>query len=187
MFGHVIRGTLVTLRPLRADEAELMISWFEDTEIIRFLKMRFPPSLTAEKEWLETMGKASDHGVWGIEREGRLIGTTGLHHVDWVNQRAVTGTVIGDKSAWNQGIASEVMTLRTRYAFTQLPLRKLQSSFIDGNQYSWGAQLKAGYRQVGRHREHHFRDGTWRDEVLTEILRSDWLAANPDSAPPVQT
>jgi RimJ/RimL family protein N-acetyltransferase len=179
MFGPVIPGSLITLRPPRIEEAEVMISWFADPDITRFLLLRFPPSLTGEKEWLETMGKSAEHVIWAIERDGRIVGNTGLHDIDWVNQRAVTGTVIGDKSAWNQGIATEVMALRTRYAFTQLPLRKLQSTFIDGNQYSWGAQQKAGYRQVGRHREHHFRDGSWRDEVLTEVLRSDWLAANP--------
>lgn len=156
-----------------------MISWFEDPEVLRFLVLRFPPNLTAEKEWVETMAKAGDHVIWGIDRDGRLIGTTGLHHIDWVNQRAGTGTVIGDKRAWGQGIASEVMALRTRYAFTQLPLRKLHSSFIDGNEASWRAQQKAGYRQVGRYREHEFRDGSWRDEILTEVLKSDWLAAQP--------
>ena len=179
MFGPVIRGKLITLRPPRAEEAPVMISWFEDPEITRFLLLQFPPSLAAEQGWIETMAKAPDHVIWGIERDGRLIGTTGLHHIDWPNQRAGTGTVIGDKSAWRMGIASEVMALRTRYAFTQLPLRKLHSSFIDGNEASWRAQEKAGYRQAGRYHEHEFRDGRWRDEVLTEILRSDWLAANP--------
>ncbi|HEY8736863.1 MAG TPA: GNAT family protein [Candidatus Dormibacteraeota bacterium] len=179
MFGPVIHGALVTLRPPRLDEAELMVSWFDDMEITRFLLLQFPPSLAGEKEWIETMSKANDHVIWGIEREGRLIGTTGLHQINWPNQRAGTGTVIGDKTAWHQGIASEVMALRTRYAFTQLPLRKLHSSFIDGNQASWRAQEKAGYRQVGRYREHEFRDGSWRDEILTEVLKSDWVASKP--------
>lgn len=179
MFGPVIPGRLVTLRPPRIEEAAQMASWFEDLEVTRFLKLRFPPSLAAEKEWLENTGKAPDQLVWAIERDNRLIGVTGLHRIDWPNQRAVTGTIVGDKSAWRLGIGSEVMALRTRYAFTQLPLRKLTSSVIDGNQASWRAQQKAGYRQVGRYREHEFRDGTWRDVVLTEVLRSDWMAANP--------
>ena len=171
----MLRGELIVLRPPRIEEAEVMASWFEDMEVTRFLKLRFPPSLAAEKEWLENVGKAPDQVVWGVEREARLIGITGLHRIDWPNQRAVTGTVIGDKSAWRQGIASEVMAMRTRYAFTQLPLRKLTSSFIEGNQASWRAQEKAGYRQAGRYREQEFRDGQWRDEIVTEVLKSDWL------------
>lgn len=178
MFGPVIRGELIVLRPPRVEEAQLMASWFEDMEVTRFLKLRFPPTLDAEKEWLERVGKAPDQVVWGVEREARLIGTTGLHEINWIQQRAGTGTVIGDKSAWRQGIASEVMALRTRYAFTQLALRKLTSSFIEGNEASWRAQQKAGYRQIGRYREQEFRDGEWRDMILTEVLKSDWLKAN---------
>ena len=99
MFGPVIRGTLVMLRPPLIEEAALMNGWFEDMEVTRFLLVRFPPGLAAEKEWIETMAKAPDHVLWGIEREGHLIGVTGLHQIDWANQRAGTGTLIGDKSA----------------------------------------------------------------------------------------
>ncbi|MDQ6709407.1 MAG: GNAT family N-acetyltransferase [Candidatus Dormibacteraeota bacterium] len=180
MFGPVIKGRLVTLRPPRAEEAVMLVTWFEDREITRFMKLQFPPSLDAEKEWLEKMAKGADDIVWAIEMSNRLIGVTGIHKINWPQQRASTGTLIGDKSAWGKGIATEVMALRTRFAFTQLPLRKLHSSVIDGNEASLRAQRKAGYREVGRYHEHWFRDGRWRDEILTEVLKSDWLLANPD-------
>jgi RimJ/RimL family protein N-acetyltransferase len=31
---------------------------------------------------------------------------------------------------------------------------------------------------VGRHRADMFVDGRWRDHVITEVLREDWLKAN---------
>jgi RimJ/RimL family protein N-acetyltransferase len=179
MYGPVIRGKLVTLRPPRIDEASLMVSWFEDMEVSRFLKRRYPPSIEAEKEWIEDMGKASDDVIWAVQLRDQLIGVTGIHGIDWPKQRGTTGMLIGDKAAWGRGVASEVMGLRTRFAFTQMPLRKLNSTYIEGNIASWRAQEKAGYREVGRRREQEFRDGAWLDEVLTEVLRSDWLAANP--------
>ncbi len=180
MFGPIIKGRLVTLRPPRAEDAVMMVTWFEDVEITRFMKLQFPPSLDGEKEWLEKMAKGADDIIWAIEMSNRLIGVTGIHKINWPQQRAGTGTVIGDKSAWGKGIATEVMALRTRFAFTQLPLRKLHSSVIEGNEASLRAQHKAGYREVGRYHEHWFRDGRWRDEILTEVLKSDWQVANPD-------
>jgi len=86
--------------------------------------------------------------------------------------------VIGDKSAWGKGLGRELMQLRAAYAFTQLPLRKLKSAYLAGNEASARAQRSAGYKEVGRWTRDRFIDGEWKDEVLTELLREDWAKAN---------
>ena len=83
--------------------------------------------------------------------------------------------MLGDRAAWGKGIATEVMQLRTAFAFEQLNLHKLSSSYLDGNEASARAQARAGYREIGRMRDHCFRDGRWLDEIITEVLREDWL------------
>jgi RimJ/RimL family protein N-acetyltransferase len=70
------------------------------------------------------------------------------------------------------------MQLRARYAFTQLPLRKLKSGYLDGNEASGRAQVAAGYREVGRHRAEHFIAGRYVDLIVTELLRDEWLKEN---------
>jgi len=52
MYGPILKGTQVILRPPRLDDAPAMAGWFEDVEVTRFLKLQFPPSVDAEKEWL---------------------------------------------------------------------------------------------------------------------------------------
>jgi len=59
-----------------------------------------------------------------------------------------------------------------------MPLRKLKSSYFDGNVASGKAQAAAGYREVGRHHADRFVDGRWVDEILTEVMREDWLKSN---------
>jgi ribosomal-protein-alanine N-acetyltransferase len=178
MYGPVIQGKLVTLRPPRPDDAAVMITWFEDMEVTRFLLLRHPPSMDMEKEWLDRMARSPDDVIWVIEYQGHAVGTTALHMIDWRNGAATTGTVIGDKSVWGKGLGRELMRLRARYAFTQLPLRKLKSAYLEGNDASARAQAAAGYREVGRHRADMFVDGRWRDHILTEVLREDWEKAN---------
>jgi RimJ/RimL family protein N-acetyltransferase len=174
MYGPVIQGKLVRLRPPRAEDAPAVITWFEDMEVTRFLLLRHPPSIDMEKEWLDRMARSPDDVVWFVECEGQLVGTTALHMIDWKNGFATTGTVIGDKSAWGKGLGRELMQLRTRYAFTQLPLRKLKSAYLEGNEASAKAQAAAGYREIGRHKADMFIDGRWRDHILTEVLREEW-------------
>jgi [ribosomal protein S5]-alanine N-acetyltransferase len=102
------------------------------------------------------------------------VGVTGIHFIDWPNQHGVTGTLIGDKTVWGKGIAGELMKLRADFAFTQTTLRKLKSGYIEGNEASRRAQMAAGYRESGRRRQEHFREGRWLDQIDTELLREDW-------------
>jgi len=155
-----------------------MIGWFEDLETTRFLGLRNPPSIEMEKQWLETTAKDPNSVIWVMEVGGVAVGTTGIREIDWKNGFGTTGTLIGDRSVWGQGVGSEAMRLRARYAFVQMPLRKLKSSYFDGNVASGKAQAAAGYREVGRHRADRFVDGRWVDEILTEVLREDWAKTN---------
>jgi RimJ/RimL family protein N-acetyltransferase len=180
VYGPVIEGERFRLRPPREDDAETMISWFEDLEITARLLRRNPPSLEEEKEWLKKMAVDPSSLIWVIEHEGKAVGTTGLHGIDWVNQRGVTGTLIGDKSVWGKGIAGEMMKKRADFLFTEFNLHKLESGFLEGNEASRRAQLGAGYKEVGRLREQFFREGRWIDHITTELLRDDWEKGRPD-------
>jgi RimJ/RimL family protein N-acetyltransferase len=178
MYGPVIQGKLIRLRPPKPADAEVMIGWFDDMEATRFLQLRNPPSMEMEKEWLESTGKDPNSVIWVIEADARAVGTTGIREIDWKNGFGITGTLIGDKTQWKKGIGREAMQLRARYAFTAMPLRKLKSSYFDGNVASGRAQAAAGYREVGRFRADRYVDGRWVDEIITEVLREDWLKAN---------
>lgn len=178
MYGPVIQGKLVRLRPPRPDEAAAMATWFEDLEVTRFIKLRHPPSVDVEKEFLDTMARDADAVFWAVEHDGRLVGGTSIRGIDWKNGFGTTGTVIGDKKVWGKGLGRELMQLRAAYAFTQLPLRKLKSGYLEGNEASARAQKSAGYREVGRWNKDRFIDGKWLDHILTELVREDWLKAN---------
>ena len=174
MFGPVLEGRVARLRPPREADLAVVMLWFEDLEVTRTLAAVLAPSEAGEREWFERAGKAQNQVSWLIEHEGRPVGTTGIVGIDWVNQRGSTGIVL-DRAAWGKGIATEVMQLRTAFAFEQLNLHKLSSSYLDGNEASARAQARAGYREIGRLRDHFFRDGRWLDEIITEVLREDWL------------
>ncbi|HVS47427.1 MAG TPA: GNAT family protein, partial [Candidatus Dormibacteraeota bacterium] len=140
-------------------------------------ELRNPPSIDTEKEWLDSTAKDPNSVIWVVEVDGRAVGTTGIREIDWKNGFGTTGTLIGDRSLWGKGIGREAMQLRSTYAFKQLPLRKLKSSYFAGNEASGRAQAAAGYHEVGRHRADRFVDGQWVDEIITEVLREDWEKA----------
>ena len=174
MFGPVLKGQKVTLRPPDETDPAKFVAWFADTEVTRYLALVFPLSVQQEEDFIKRIGESKNDVWWVIEAEGRAIGATGIHRIDWINSRGITGTLIGDKSAWRKGYGSESMAMRTEYAFRQLNLHKLKSGAFMENEPSKRALQKAGYRQVGVEREESWRDGKWHDHWLCEVLRSEW-------------
>jgi RimJ/RimL family protein N-acetyltransferase len=179
VFGPVLKGQKVTLRPPDEKDPAKFVAWFADTEVTRYLGTAFPISLAQEEDFVKRVGESKNDVWWAIEAEGRTIGATGIHRIDWINAHAITGTVIGDKSCWRKGYGSEAMALRTEYAFRQLNLHKLKSGAFMENEPSKRALQKAGYREVGVYREDFWRDGRWHDHWECEVLRSDWERDHP--------
>lgn len=178
MYGPIIKGSMCRLRPPRLEDAARIVSWWEDLEVTARLMSPFPRSIEEQEAWIRDRATDESEILWMVEYQGRVVGLTGVHQIDWRNLHGRGGTVIGDKTVWGHGIARELMQLRATFVFRQTPLRKLKSGYIQGNDASWRAQSAAGYREVGRHHEEVFRDGVWLDYILTELRRSDWAAAS---------
>lgn len=174
MFGPVLRGEKVTLRPADDTDPPRFVAWLSDLDVSRYLGRRVGWALHQEVEFFKKAGEDKNSVLWVIEGDGETIGATGIHAIDWQNAHATTGIAIGRKEAWGRGYASEAMALRTRYAFRDLNLRKLMTEVFVDNVASRTALEKTGYRTVGTHREHFFSAGTWHDVWLGEVLRSDW-------------
>jgi RimJ/RimL family protein N-acetyltransferase len=176
MLGPTLAGHLVTLAPLKPEHLEHYVEWFADPEVTQYLAVDRAVTLKQEEEWLDRVSRSDSDVAWGIFAEGQHIGGAGITEIDWRSRHAMTGTVIGDKSWWGRGVASEAMALRTRYAFEELALEKLMTTVFEGNTASRRALEKVGYQTVGIHRHHEFRHNRWWDVWIGELLREDWLA-----------
>ncbi len=185
MLGPVIEGERVRLEPPRPEHAHAYLGWLADMEVTRYLRTRFPPTLCQEEAALEKLAEDPHQIAWAItlKEGGKLIGATVLEKIDWRNRDAESGIMIGDRSEWGRGHASEVMRLRTEYAFMELGLRKVWTGVEVPNVASRRALEKTGYRQCGLLRRHFFVNGQWLDVWMAEIHREDWERARACSAP----
>src|SRR5438270_13490788 len=60
MFGPLLRGDKVILRPARENDAEHFVRWFADMEVTRFLARRMAITLQQELEFLKRIGESKD-------------------------------------------------------------------------------------------------------------------------------
>src|SRR5437870_11710993 len=147
MFGPVLRGEKCTLRPPRKEEAETYMGWFKDPEVIRYTLQVGPMSIWQEEDFIKRMAEETNAISWVIEVDGRPVGWTGVGGINWRNGNGESGIVIGDKSLWGKGIASEAITVRTKLCFRELRLHKIRTRADMETETTSRAPMKAGSRR----------------------------------------
>lgn len=174
-----LKGQRVRLVPIdRERHLENYVRWMNDPDVTRWLLRFLPMTRQEEEEWFTNVVRSRDDVVWAIHDEhDRHIGGTGVHGIDWLSRSATTGIFIGDKSAWGQGYGSEVMQVRTAWAFEELGLHRLKSECFVENEASARALAKAGYRRIGVARQSRWRHGQWHDTILWDNLAADYFDA----------
>ena len=90
MFGPVLKGDRVTLRPADDSDPPRFVPWFADMEVTRYLGRRSAVALYMEEEILKRFGESDDTVFWMIEAGGETIGATGIHAIDWLSRHATT-------------------------------------------------------------------------------------------------
>ncbi len=176
MLGPILRGTLINLEPPRVEDLELFVKWFGDPEKTQNLLARFPFTLKQEQEWFDRVAGSQTDVFWVIRLDGVTVGNTAIHNLDWINRRGITGTFIAEQVHRSRGFGSEVVRLRTRYAFEELGLERLETESFAHNISMHRALQKSGYREIGRRRHYVFKGGVWIAALIFELLREDWLA-----------
>src|SRR5437899_2038100 len=155
MLGPVLRGEKVSLEPAQPEDAPLRCRWFADLELSRFWTGPDAPSLRQEEESFERWARDQSGVTWRITLEGRTIGSAWLCDIDWRNRQAWQGLVIGERSEWGKGYGSEVVKLRTAFAFQELGLERLETSSLESNIGMHRALERSGFHKIGV-RHHRF-------------------------------
>ncbi len=171
------KGKKVGLRPILEEDITLFHSWINDPEVRKYLNNSFPMSLTDEEKYFERISNSSKNDVTLAvvrKKDNVLLGSVGLHKIDYINGTASTGSMYGRKSEWNKGYATEAKMILLEYAFMTLNLRKICSVAICGNIGSIKHNMNCGYKKEGIRKSHYFRDGQYHDAVMLAVFKKDW-------------
>jgi diamine N-acetyltransferase len=101
------------------------------------------------------------------------VGSIDLFDFDPFHKRAGIGILI-DESFRRKGFAVEALNLLIEYCFNTLYLHQLYCSIEQSNKESINLFTKAGFSACGIKKEWLFRNGTWTDELMFQLInRSD--------------
>lgn len=151
LLARPIETPRLSLRTLEAtDVGNAYVEWLRDPEVVRYLEVRFLPPQDAEqiRAFVESANTSASNLLLGIFRkeDDVHIGNIKLGPVVREHGRATVGYLIGDRSSWGRGYASEAIHAVARHAIETMGLKKITAGCYETNVGSSKALLKAGFK-----------------------------------------
>lgn len=160
----------IYLRQLSSDEVTAdYLAWMNDHQVTQYLESRFyPQTMESIRQFVDDC--AADPACLFLAVRDRVtdkhIGNIKLHRIDTRHHSAEMSIMIGDKSFWGKGIATEAIKLLSSYAFTVLGLHKLTAECYSVNGGSRRAFEKAGYLLEGVRQKQYLCEGNYVDACV---------------------
>jgi RimJ/RimL family protein N-acetyltransferase len=172
-----ILGQKIYLRPIQAEDIELLLEGENDPGVRETLFLAQPLDSDMARERLTRFSQAKDSLVLTIvdRNTEQAIGQTAFFRIDWVSRAAIFYLAVLKPEFWAKGIGSEATSLMVDYAFETLNLNRIQLHVFAGNQAAIKIYQKVGFIQEGVLRQAMFHHGKYCDFWVMGILRSDFI------------
>lgn len=173
-----IKGKKITLRAIEEKDLDVLHKWANDPSIWHLLGgWHFPSSMDYMQEWFTKEKYDNLNHRFAIDAPDiGIIGTANLVEIDWKNNHAFHGMMLGDKDIRGKGYGLDTIMTIMKYAFEELHLERLDGSMIEYNQISLNIYCnKLGWKEEGRQRNWYFRKNKYWDRVMVGITRQDYF------------
>ena len=175
--GFRIEGSKVYLRPVALKDAtRRYCTWLNDPVVNRQTESRYVKTKMGDlKKYVAASLKSTANFFFAIieKKSERHIGNIKIDSVVtpfWDHRLGEVGLIIGEKSCWGKGYATEAIRLVTAFAFERAGLHKLTAQCYATNLGSAKAFLRAGFIQEGARRSHVRFDGKHVDLMLFGVI-----------------
>lgn len=177
-YQKFVEGTSVYLREVReSDVNENYYNWLNDPEINQFLETRyFPRSLDNIRGFVKNMDGNSNELFLAIcdSATDKHIGNIKLGPINWTHRFAEISLLVGDKTYWGKGIATEAIRLVTELAFYRLNLHKVKAGCYAQNIGSRKAFEKVGFELEGVMKKQWIVNGEYQDQLYLGLCMEDY-------------
>ncbi len=101
-----------------------------------------------------------------------MIGSCGLHDVDWISRTCDLGIAIYAKKDWGQGLGSEALELLIDFGWTHLNMRRIELCVHSHNSRAKAVYEKLGFKVYGTAHNKYYMDGKYVDTDYMELFRT---------------
>ena len=169
----ILKGRLITLRPLRTSDAELTFQW-RHSERAQYLNSG-AASVEAQREWILRNAQSGDMNFI-IEYQKISVGMIALVDINHIHHSFSVGRLlIGDEATvGNAPVVFDAETILLDYAFETLNMHSMYGEVMGTNTGVLKLRKYLHYQQAGVYKEHYYVDGKYVDAILFSLLKDDY-------------
>jgi RimJ/RimL family protein N-acetyltransferase len=172
----------VWLQPFTRDYvSERYVSWLNTPEVMRYSEQRFHHhTLASCREYAESFTGTPNY-FWAIVAKDQSLGHIGNMnaYVDERHQVADIGILLGERSVWGRGYATEAWLAACDFLLRNLGLRKVTAGTLSINTPMLRLMERVGMSPDGRRPRQYLWDDQEVDIVHAALFRTDWLVRYP--------
>lgn len=174
----MLRGELITLRPITPADLEQLEQWSNDPEFnTEYGNFGLVPYGQVEQRFGENGMLGRRYGrLVIVTYDGTLAGEVSYHSVSYGPNEGSQAYNIGITIAAEHrghGYGTEAQRLLASYLFATHPIMRVEASTDVTNHAEQRALEKAGFQRDGVLRKAQWRNGAWHDLVLYSKLRGE--------------
>lgn len=173
-----ILGKKVILKAIEETDLITLHRWANEPALQDVIgNIYFPSSMEFHKNWFKNLAADQLNQRLAVHApELGLIGVSSIKNIDWRNNRAWHGLMLGDVDIRGKGYGIDAVMATMRYAFDEMHLQRLDGSIIEYNTTSYKFYCeKLGWKVEGTRRNYYFHKGKYWDQIVVGITHADYL------------
>lgn len=168
----------ITLRALTKEDAKISWKW-RNEDSMRHFYAGHPFFINIEKEeaWIAKVASSDiPLAAFGVEeiKTNTLIGMVFLKDINLIHRNAEFAIFIGNETVKGKGYATEATLKALDFAFNNLNLNRVFLKVQEDNSSAIKLYQKCNFTQEGVLRKSVFKNGTYLDEVVMSVLKSEY-------------
>jgi len=143
------------------------ISWLNDEEVIKYNSHGvFPNNAFKTQEYINSIQVSKTALVFAIieKSSNTHIGNASIQSIDYINSNADLAILLGEKSSWGKGYASEIFTILIEHSFNKLNLHKITAGTTSDN-----IAMQKVITKLNMNKEATLKDQMQRDRKFIDI------------------
>ncbi|MFO7742417.1 MAG: GNAT family N-acetyltransferase [Anaerolineae bacterium] len=169
----ILRAERVTLRPMREKDAKLIVEWRNDPAIRKWLFSDRTLTVESHLEWFRRPKPDRLDYVICLREARRPIGTVSFTRIEPQEATAEVGILLGDRTQWGEGLATETYRRWLPFGFRRLDLQYIYGRTLSTNHRNIRKNLRLGFCVEKILRDEYRRGDEVHDVVVMGLRRED--------------